>query len=62
MVLGWGTADMSLTGMAQYFSRYNGVSDTRIFWAATLGMIGISIETMCFFGVYRVIAACSEIG
>ncbi len=60
MVLGWGTADMSLTGMTQYFSRYNGVSDTRIFWAATLGMIGISIETMCFFGVYRVIAACSD--
>ena len=60
MVLGWGTADMSLTGMAQYFSRYNGVSDTRIFWAATLGMIGISIETMCFFGVYRVIVACSD--
>ena len=60
MLLGWGTADMSLTGMAQYFSRYSAVSDTRIFWAATLGMIGIAIETMCFFGVYRVIAAKSD--
>lgn len=59
MLLGWGTADMSLTGMAQYFSRYSAVSDTRIFWAATLGMIGIAIESMCFFGVYRVIAARS---
>ncbi len=57
MLLGWGTADMSLTGMARYFSRYSAVSDTRIFWAATLGMIGIAIETLCFFGVYRVIAA-----
>ena len=60
MLLGWGTADMSLTGMAQYFSRYNAVSDTRIFWAATLGMIGITIETLCFFGVYRIIAAKSD--
>ena len=60
MLLGWGIADLSLTGMAQYFSRYSTVSDTRIFWAALLGMFGISIETMCFFGVYRVIAAKSD--
>ena len=60
MLLGWGTADLSLTGMEQYFSRYSAVSDTRIFWAATLGMIGIAIETLCFFGVYRVIAARSD--
>ncbi len=60
MLLGWGTADPSLTGMERYFSRYSVVSDTRIFWAATLGMIGIAIETMCFFGVYRVIVAKSD--
>ncbi len=60
MLLGWGTADLSMSGMAQYFSRYSTVSDTRIFWAATLGMIGIAIETMCFFGVYRIIAVGSE--
>ncbi len=60
MILGWGTPDMSLTGMAQYFSRYGEVSDKRIFLSATLGMIGISIETLCFFGVYRVIDAVSE--
>ncbi|MCR5509329.1 MAG: hypothetical protein K6F54_00015 [Lachnospiraceae bacterium] len=60
MLLGWGTADLSLTGMAQYFSRYRDVSDARIFWAATLGMIGITIESLCFFGVYRVIAAKSD--
>lgn len=59
MLLGWGIADLSLTGMAQYFSRYSEVSDTRIFLAATLGMIGISIESLCFFGVYRVIASVS---
>ncbi len=60
MVLGWGTPDFSLTGMAQYFSRYSTVSDTRIFWSALFGMIGITIETMCFFSIYRVIAAVSE--
>ena len=60
MLLGWGTPDLSLTGLAQYFSRYRMVSDTRIFWAATLGMTGIAIETICYFGVYRVIAAKSE--
>ena len=47
MLLGWGTVDESLTGIEQYFSRYLSVSDTRIFWAALLGMIGITIETLC---------------
>jgi hypothetical protein len=59
MVLGWGTPDPALSGMEQYFSRYKEVSDSRIFWSATLGMIGITIETMCFFGVYRLIASKS---
>ena len=60
MVLGWGTADMSLAGMEQYFSRYLKVSDARIFWSGFLGMIGITVETLCFFGVYRIIASRSE--
>ena len=60
MLLGWGTTDMSLSGMDQYFSRYLEVSDARIFWAGFLGMIGITLETMCFFGVYRIIASVSE--
>ena len=33
MVLGWGTVDMSLDVMEQYFSRYTDVSDVRIFWS-----------------------------
>ena len=60
MVLGWGTADMSLSGMEQYFSRYLEVSDIRIFWSGVLGMIGITLETLCFFGVYRIIASVSD--
>ena len=60
MILGWGMVDMSLDGMEQYFSRYTDVSDVRIFWSGLLGMIGITLETMSFFGVYRIIASKSE--
>ncbi len=60
MILGWGVADESLTGLDQYFSRYLTVSDDRIVWSAVLGMIGIAVETLCYFGVYRLIASRSE--
>ncbi len=60
MILGWGVADESLTGLDQYFSRYLTVSDTRIVLSAILGMIGITVETLCYFGVYRLIASRSE--
>ncbi len=56
MLLGWGTTDGSLSGMEQYFSRYIGVSNARIFWSALLGMIGIPIECLCYFAIYRMIA------
>ncbi len=59
MILGWGVVDESLTGLDQYFSRYLTVSDTRIVLSAVLGMIGITIETLCYFGVYRLIASRS---
>lgn len=60
MVLGWGVADESLTGLDQYFSRYLTVSDARIIWSSILGMIGITLETLSYFGVYRIIASGSE--
>lgn len=60
MILGWGTVNETLTGMEQYFSRYLSVPDARIFWAALLGMIGITVETMCFFGIYRLIDSVSH--
>ena len=59
MILGWGIADESLTGLNQYFSRYLTVSDTRIVLSAVIGMIGITVETLCYFGVYRLIASRS---
>ena len=51
MILGWGVTDDSLTGLDQYFSRYLTVSDVRIILSAVLGMIGIAVETLCYFGV-----------
>lgn len=59
MILGWGVADESLTGLNQYFSRYLTVSDTRIVLSAVIGMIGITVESLCYFGVYRLIASRS---
>lgn len=59
MILGWGVADESLTGLDKYFSRYLTVSDTRIVLSGVIGMIGITVETLCYFGVYRLIASRS---
>jgi hypothetical protein len=60
LVLGWGVADDSLTGIDMYFSRYLTVSDDRIIRSAILGLIGIPVECLCYFGVYRLIASRSE--
>lgn len=59
MILGWGVTDESLTGLDQYFSRYLTVSDTRIVLSAVLGMIGITVECLCMFSIYRLIAPYS---
>lgn len=60
MLLGWGVPDESMTGIDQYFSRYLTVSDTRIFLSAFFGLIGIPVECLSYFGIYRVIASRSE--
>lgn len=60
LVLGWGVVDDSLSGMDQYFSRYLTVSDDRIFRSAILGLIGIPVECLCYFGIYRLIANGNE--
>ncbi len=56
MLLGWGVTDESKNGIEQFFSRYLSVSDSRIFWSAMLGLIGIPLEGLCYFGIYRMIA------
>lgn len=56
MLLGWGVSDPELTGTDSYFSKYLAVSDARFFWSALLGLIGIPIEVLSYFGVYRLMA------
>ena len=60
MLLGWGVHDTSVSGMEGFLSAYTGLSDTRIFWSAMCGFIGVPLEAMCYFGVYRLMAPYSE--
>ena len=60
MLLGWGVADDSLVGTEGMLSVYLGLSDTRILWSAMLGFIGIPLEGLCYFAIYRLIAPYSE--
>ncbi|MCM1253671.1 MAG: hypothetical protein NC321_12685 [Clostridium sp.] len=60
MLLGYGAADAEVSGIPITFARYLTVSDGRIFWSAVLGMIGIPLECLCYFAIYRLIAYKSE--
>ena len=58
-LLGYGVYDESLTGLEKKLSQYLVLSDGTLFWSAFLGLIGISIEGLCYFGIYRLIASGS---
>ncbi|MCM1263476.1 MAG: hypothetical protein NC313_12235 [Butyrivibrio sp.] len=60
MLLGYGAAKTEVYGIPVTFARYLDVSDIRIFWSALLGMIGIPLECLCYFAIYRLIAGKSE--
>lgn len=60
MLLGWGVMDETLTGTEYYLSSYLTLSDSRIFASAMLGFIGIPLEGLCYFGIYRLIAPYSR--
>lgn len=56
MLLGYGVSEQGTSGIEANFSRYMSVPDWRIFWSALLGLIGIPLECLCYFGVYRLMA------
>lgn len=60
MLLGWGVHDTSVSGLEGFLSAYLEISDSRIFWSAFLGFVGISLEGLCFFAVYRLIVPYSK--
>ena len=56
MLLGWGVEDEMLAGLSRMLSAYTDTSDGGIFAAAMLGLFGITIEGLCYFGIYRLMA------
>ncbi len=60
MLLGYGASDTAVSNIPATFARYLSVSDGRIFWSAVLGLIGIPLECLCYFAVYRLIVQGSE--
>jgi hypothetical protein len=60
ILLGWGVSDPSVTELPAFLTRYLSVSDSRIFASALLGLIGIPVECLCWFAVYRMIRPYSE--
>ena len=59
MLLGWGTRDSGKAGLEHFLSCYLTLTDSRIFWSALLGLIGIPTEGLCMFAIYRLIASRS---
>ena len=60
MFLGYGAVDAEIPGIPAVLARYLSVPDGRILWSAVLGMIGIPLECLCYFAVYRLIVQGSE--
>ena len=58
-LLGYGVYDESLSGLEKKLSQYLVLSDGTLFWSAFLGLIGISLEGLCYFGIYILIASGS---
>ena len=58
MILGWSVADENVVVLGT-LSKYIGLSEQRIFWSALLGLVGIPLEGLCYFGIYRLIASNS---
>jgi hypothetical protein len=56
MLLGWGVEDKTLSGISRMLSAYTDISDSGIFAAAILGLFGITIEGLSYFGIYRLMA------
>ncbi len=56
MLLGYGVDDETLHGLERSFSRYVARSETTLFCSSILGVIGIPLECLCYFGIYRLMA------
>jgi len=60
MLIGWGVSNSNLSGMEKFYSYYSSITDSRIFWSSLLGFIGIPLEGICYFSIYRLISPYSN--
>lgn len=60
MLLGYGVMSDGLTGIERLLSKYETASTARIVCSAMLGLIGIPLEGLSYFAVYRMMACRSE--
>ena len=56
LILGWGVEDESLTGVFRMLSAYMSPADGGLFAASLLGLLGMTLAGLCYFGVYRLMA------
>ena len=56
LILGWGVKDESLTGLFRTLSAYTATRDGGILASALLGLLGMTLEGLSLFGVYRLMA------
>lgn len=55
LLLGWGVENETLSGLPRMLSAY-AASDGRILASALLGLFGLTLEGLCYFGIYRLFA------
>ncbi|MCM1525580.1 MAG: hypothetical protein NC120_14130 [Ruminococcus sp.] len=60
IILGYGSVSAGAYNLPSSVARYLDVSDIRIFLSAVIGVIGIPAECLCYFSIYRLIAAGSK--
>lgn len=60
MILGWGTEDETLTGIFRMLSACISTPDGGIFASALLGLFGMVLEGLAFFGIYKMTAPYSQ--
>lgn len=48
--------------MEMLLSAYVNKSDRAIFWSSFLGFVGIALSSLCYFGIYRLMAVTGDFG
>ena len=56
MMIGWGIQDETQKGLIRMFSAYRYAGNGTLFAASLLGMFGMFLEGLSYFGIYRLMA------